>query len=63
VLRISPAKAKALVDDGRAVLYDTRSADQYRALHAAGAISFPEDQAAARFDELPDDLELIFYCT
>jgi hypothetical protein len=61
VLRISPAKAKALVDDGTAVLYDTRPTDQYRSLHAAGAVSFPEDEAAARFDELPDDRDLIFY--
>ena len=63
VLRISTAKAKALVDDGSAVLYDTRPADQYRTLHAAGAVSFPDDEAAARVGELPDDLELIFYCT
>jgi hypothetical protein len=61
VSRISPAKAKALVDAGEAVLYDTRSVGQYQALRAAGAISFPEDQAATRAGELPDDQDIIFY--
>ena len=63
VLRISPAQAKALLDRGRAMLYDARSADQYRALHAAGAVSFPEAEATARLDELSEDQALIFYCT
>lgn len=62
VPRINPQEAKKLVDSGEATLYDTRSADAYRSQHAAGAVSFPEEELAARFDELPnDDKALIFY--
>ena len=63
VQRIAPADAKALLDDGTALLYDTRSLDEYRSQHAAGAISFPVGSEAARFSELPTDKTLIFYCT
>jgi hypothetical protein len=63
VKRISPADAKALLDDGAAVLYDTRSLDQYSVQHAAGAVSFPLGEESARFNELPEDKALIFYCT
>jgi rhodanese-related sulfurtransferase len=61
VSRISPAKAKSLVDDGQALLVDTRSVGEYQALHAAGAISIPESQAASRAGELPQDQDIIFY--
>jgi rhodanese-related sulfurtransferase len=63
VQRISPAEAKALLDSGAALLYDARTAAQYDVSHAAGAISFPEADAPARLGELPDDRDLIFYCT
>jgi hypothetical protein len=65
VRRIRPREAKALLDSGEAILVDTRSSDSYETQHAAGAISFPEEQVAIRFDELPADGEegLIFYCT
>ena len=61
VQRITPAEAKSLVDSGEAVLYDARSAADYNALHASGALSFPEADAAGRFGELPADKSLIFY--
>jgi len=63
VQRISLADAQTLLDSGAGVLYDTRAAAQYNVSHAAGAISFPEADAAARLGELPDDRDLIFYCT
>lgn len=64
VQRIGPQEAKALLDEGKAVLYDARSADAYGIQHAAGAVSFPEEEMTARIDELPDDgRALIFYCT
>jgi hypothetical protein len=63
VKRITPADAKALLDDGTAVLYDTRTPDQFRGQHAAGAISFPAGAETARLGELPTDKALIFYCT
>ena len=63
VQRISPQEAKALLDSGEAVLYDTRSVDAYQTQRAQGAVSFPE-ATTAHLDELPDDgTALIFYCT
>ena len=58
---LTTAEAYALVDDGAALLYDTRSTEEYQTLHAAGAISFPEADVAARYGELPTDEALIFY--
>ena len=63
VRRITLANARTLLESNKAVLYDVRSAAQYQAQHAAGAISFPESEVAARFNELPTDQALIFYCT
>jgi hypothetical protein len=63
VKRITPADAKALLDNGTAVLYDTRTLNGYRSQHAAGAVSFPAGVETARFGELPVDKALIFYCT
>jgi hypothetical protein len=61
VQRITPADARALVEDGKAVLIDARSAKAYSSRHAAGAISLPEEEVAARADELPTDKSVIFY--
>ena len=58
---ITPAEAKTLLDEGQAVLYDTRLAGSYNTQHAAGAVLFPEADVSARFSELPTDQELIFY--
>lgn len=63
VQRITLADAKVLLDNGKAVLYDARSVRAYNTKHAAGAISLPENEVAARFSELPADKALIFYCT
>lgn len=58
---VTTAEAFALVNDGTALLYDTRSVEEYQTLHATGAISFPEADVAARYGELPTDGALIFY--
>ena len=58
---LTTAEAHALVSDGTALLYDARSLRAYQNLHAAGAISFPEAEVAARYGELPTDQALIFY--
>jgi len=58
---LTTAEANALVKDGTALLVDTRSVEEYRILHAAGAISFPEADMAVRYGELPADKALIFY--
>ena len=59
--RITPAEAEALLKDGLIALYDVRPAEDYAVQHAAGAISFPEADAAARTGELPVDQALVFY--
>jgi rhodanese-related sulfurtransferase len=61
ISRITPAEAKELLDSGMAVLYDARPEGEYRALHAAGALSFPASDMAAHYGELPTDKSLIFY--
>jgi hypothetical protein len=61
VQRIGAAEARALQDWGGALLYDTRSTEEYHRLHAAGARPFPDTDAAARFGDLPTDAPLIFY--
>jgi hypothetical protein len=58
---LTTAEAYALVSDGAALLYDTRSAEEYQTLRATGAVSFPEAEMAARYGELPTDGSLIFY--
>lgn len=63
VQRITPSEAKSLIDTGDAVLYDARGVEWYEREHAAGAISLPEADVAARLETLPTDVALIFYCT
>jgi hypothetical protein len=58
---ITTAEAQSLVESGTGVLYDTRSLEEYQTRHAAGAVSFPEADMAARYAELPTDRALIFY--
>jgi hypothetical protein len=62
VKRITLEDAKTLLDNDTAVLYDTRTLNEYRRQHAAGAVLFPIGEEEARFGELPGDKTLIFYC-
>ncbi len=63
VQRISVEQAKSLLDDGEAVLIDSRSFESYSAGRASGALSLPLSEMEGRHDELPTDKALIFYCT
>lgn len=45
------------------VVVDSRSRDEYNIEHIAGAISLPEQELAARANELPRNSLLVFYCT
>ena len=58
---VTTAEARSLVESGTGVLYDTRSVEEYRTRHAAGAVSFPEADMASRYPELPTDRALVFY--
>lgn len=61
--RITAAEAKKVVDAGKAVLVDVRSAMSYQTEHAKGAINVPTYEMAARMSTLPKDKQIITYCT
>ena len=63
VRRVTPAELQAMLEDGRAVVYDTRAKMAYDAEHITGAISMPYDEVSKRAGELPKDKTLVFYCT
>ena len=63
VRRVTPAQLQAMLEDGSAVVYDTRSKMAYDAEHIPGALSMPYDEVSKRAGELPKDKTLVFYCT
>ncbi len=63
VPRISLQETQEKLEQGQAILVDVRSKNSFDQAHAAGAISIPEEEVAARANELPRDKELILYCT
>ena len=63
VRRVTPAELQAMLEDGRAVLYDTRSKVAYDAEHIKGALSMPYDEVGNRAGELAKGKTLVFYCT
>ena len=63
VPRISLADAQRELDNGQAILVDSRSKSSYDSEHAVGAISMPEEEVDARLSELPRDKDIILYCT
>ena len=63
VRRVKPEELQAMLEAGRAVVYDTRSKMAYDAEHIKGALSMPYDEVSKRAGELPKDKTLVFYCT
>jgi rhodanese-related sulfurtransferase len=63
VQRIKLDETVDKLESGQAVLIDVRSKSSYDKVHAAGAVSIPEDTIESRLDELPRDREIILYCT
>jgi hypothetical protein len=64
VPRIRVKELKALLDAGEEVIIvDSRSLRSYEASHIAGAISMPLLEVDERYDELPKDSKIVFYCT
>jgi thioredoxin reductase len=63
VPRISLQETQGELDQGQAILVDVRSKTSYDKLHAAGAISIPEEEIEASLNELPRDKTIILYCT
>jgi hypothetical protein len=62
--RISLAEFKALYDNPatRPFIIDVRCCGEYEDGHIKGAISFPEQDLAARVGELPRDKLIVAYC-
>ena len=63
VPRISIAETKAHFDANTAIIVDVRRADDYAASHIPNALSIPEDELEASLGELPQDAEILLYCT
>jgi rhodanese-related sulfurtransferase len=63
--RIDPAKAKALADNGEAIILDVVASDVWPAMARTiqGSIRIPPEEIQARFGELPRDKTVITYCT
>ena len=63
VRRVNPQELQAMVEEGTAVIYDTRSKMAYDEEHIKGALSMPHDEVGNRAGELPQGKTLVFYCT
>jgi rhodanese-related sulfurtransferase len=60
--RITVSEAKAMLDNGDAVLIDVREPHEYAEDHAAGATLIPLNSVWARQSELPEDKDLLMIC-
>ena len=64
VPRLSVEELKAFLDAGQeAIVADARSWEAYDAGHVLGAISMPLSEVDERYQELPKDAKIVFYCT
>lgn len=63
VPRISLADAKARFEAGIAFIVDVRSQEDFAAAHIPDAISLPLADLEIRYHDLPQDAEIITYCT
>ena len=61
--RVTAEEAYQAVQNGEAVLVDTRTESEFQSDHASGAISLPVNQVEARLGELDPDTWYITYCT
>lgn len=63
VARVSAGDAHGAANAGQAVIVDVRDRESYDQAHIAGAISIPENELPARTGELPEDRQILTYCT
>jgi hypothetical protein len=61
--RVSAAELRKMLEDGEAVVYDTRPLTNYEQEHIKGSLSMPSAEVVAHVGELPKDKTLVFYCT
>ena len=62
VARIPPAETKTKAEQGEAVFVDVRTTEEYASSHPQGAISIPLSELDTRYQELPQDKEIITIC-
>jgi 3-mercaptopyruvate sulfurtransferase SseA len=64
VARIKADEALRLVKAGEAILVDVRDASSYETMHAKGALNVTyQDISEGKYNKLPKNKHLIFYCT
>lgn len=63
VPRISVADARAAAEAGNAIILDVRSRGQYAASHIPGAVLIPLEEFETRYSELPQNVQILTYCT
>ena len=64
VPRIKPAEALRQVNAGEAILVDVRDTGSYENMHAKGALNVTfQSISEGKFEKLPKNKHLIFYCT
>jgi hypothetical protein len=64
VPRITSEALNSRLRNGESILIvDSRATSQYDNRHISGAVSIPLDQVESRLNELPQDTEIVFYCT
>lgn len=64
VPRITAESLKAKLDAGQdVVIVDSRSLENFREKHIAGALSMPLLEVDLRYQELPKDKAIVLYCT
>ncbi len=62
--RTKAEDAMKLVSEGKAVIVDVRGSEPYKASHIKGALDFPlSKMESGDFKGLPNDKQIISYCT
>ena len=63
VIRVTAAEAKALFDADAAIFVDVRDPESYAAAHVPGAVALPLNELETGHGQLPQNAEIITYCT
>lgn len=61
--RVSLEEAGQLDLEGKVLLVDVRTPEEYRFSHAPGAVNVPLRELSARLGTLPQDRPILTYCT
>src|ERR671939_133584 len=61
--RVTYLELRDALDQGTAIVVDTRGADSYKQSHIKGSISMPLEQVPTRINELPRDKMIVTYCS